>query len=56
MNEFLAMGGYAWFVWPAISVFLIVLALDHVLTRLRLRNALRQARNLEARRRQRVRT
>lgn len=28
MSEFLAMGGYAWYVWPAFAVFFIVLLVD----------------------------
>ncbi|MEO7063283.1 MAG: heme exporter protein CcmD [Dokdonella sp.] len=53
MAEFLAMGGYAGYVWPSYAVFFIVLALDalaplayrrRVLTELRGRLKRRQTR------------
>lgn len=56
MNEFLAMGGYARFVWPAMGVFLAVLAFDWIITAVRRRRALRHVRILEDRRRQRARS
>ena len=44
MNAFLAMGGYAAYVWPAYAVFLLVLVADFVSPMLRRRRALRELR------------
>ncbi|HEX7815433.1 heme exporter protein CcmD [Dyella sp.] len=41
MNSFLAMGGYAAYVWPAYAVFFAVLAADFIAP------ALRRRRNLQ---------
>lgn len=40
MADFLAMGGYAAYVWPSYAVFFIVLALDALLPRLQRRRLL----------------
>lgn len=57
MREFLAMGGYAIYVWPSYAVFFIVLALDafaplaqrrRVLSELRGRIKRREAREASA--------
>jgi len=44
LHEFLAMGGYAAYVWPAYAVFFIVLIADTVAPRLRRRRVLRELR------------
>ena len=44
MNAFLAMGGYAAYVWPAYAVFFIVLIADFVSPLLRRRRNLRELR------------
>ena len=44
MSHFLAMGGYAAYVWPAYAVFLIVLIADFVSPLLRRRRNLRELR------------
>ena len=57
MGNFLAMGGYAAYVWPAYAVFLVVLAIDalapiahrrRVLAEIRGRVQRRSARNVAA--------
>ena len=50
MDKFLAMGGYADFVWPAYAVFFLVLAGDVLATVLRRRRVLRELRGRIARR------
>ncbi len=49
MARFLAMGGYAVFVWPAYAVFILVLAADVIATVLRRRRVLRELRSRIAR-------
>jgi heme exporter protein D len=44
MSSFLAMGGYAGFVWPAYAVFFIVLAIDALAPRLQRRRLLQELR------------
>jgi heme exporter protein D len=44
MNTFLAMGGYAAYVWPAYAVFLLVLLADFLSPLLRRRRILRELR------------
>jgi heme exporter protein D len=44
MSAFLAMGGYAAYVWPAYALFLIVLAADALAPVLRRRRLLRDLR------------
>ena len=44
MSQFLAMGGYAAYVWPAYAVFFVVLAADFVSPLLRRRRNLRELR------------
>lgn len=44
MSQFLAMGGYAEYVWPAYAVFFIVLIADSVYPPLRRRRNLRELR------------
>jgi len=39
MGEFLAMGGYAWYVWGSYGVTLVVLALEIITLRKRAREA-----------------
>ncbi|MCW8807925.1 MAG: heme exporter protein CcmD [Rhodanobacter sp.] len=59
MYAFLAMGGYAIYVWPAYAVFFIVLIADTVAPSLRRRRVLRDLRTRMARqasRQQRSRT
>jgi len=53
--HFLAMGGYAAYVWPAYGVFLAVLAADAAAPALRRRRLLRELRGRLARQRQRDR-
>ncbi|HEY6985398.1 MAG TPA: heme exporter protein CcmD [Rhodanobacteraceae bacterium] len=55
MADFLAMGGYGAYIWPAYAVFVIVLAIDAIAPRLRrkrvlaeLRSKLQRARSREA--------
>jgi heme exporter protein D len=50
VDKFLAMGGYADFVWPAYAVFFLVLAADVLATVLRRRRVLRELRDRIARR------
>lgn len=47
--EFLAMGGYAAYVWTAYGITLLVLVLNVAAARQRLRGALRRARELAGR-------
>lgn len=42
MSEFLAMGGYAGYVWTAYAVFFIVLAVDAIAPMRQRRRALRE--------------
>jgi len=42
LQHFLAMGGYAAYVWPAYAVFFAVLAADSLAPRLRRRRILRE--------------
>ena len=44
LQHFLAMGGYAAYVWPAYAVFFAVLIADNVAPRLRRRRILRELR------------
>ena len=44
LQTFLAMGGYAGYVWPAYAVFFLVLIADSVSPRLRRRRVLRELR------------
>lgn len=44
MSQFLAMGGYAAYVWPAYAVFFLVLLADFVSPLLRRRRNLRELR------------
>ena len=44
MSQFLAMGGYAAYVWPAYAVFFVVLIADFVSPLLRRRRNLRELR------------
>ena len=44
LQTFLAMGGYAAYVWPAYAVFFIVLIVDSIAPRLRRRRVLRELR------------
>ncbi|WP_188794280.1 heme exporter protein CcmD [Dyella nitratireducens] len=49
MPSFLAMGGYAIYVWPAYGVFFIVLLIDWLAPQLRRRRLLRELRARMAR-------
>ncbi|HXS73752.1 MAG TPA: heme exporter protein CcmD [Rhodanobacteraceae bacterium] len=49
MHDFLAMGGYAMYVWPAYAVFFIVLAWDWIAPALRRRELLNELRGRMAR-------
>ena len=44
MDKFLAMGGYAVYVWPAYAVFFIVFAADLIATAARRRRVLKELR------------
>jgi heme exporter protein D len=44
LGPFLAMGGYAAYVWPAYGIFFAVLAIDALVPALRRRRALREVR------------
>ena len=44
MNAFLAMGGYAGYVWSSIAIFVGVLAIDFIGPRLRRRRVLAELR------------
>ncbi|MDI3261243.1 MAG: heme exporter protein CcmD [Fulvimonas sp.] len=55
MNGFLAMGGYAAYVWPAYAVFVLVLAADFLAPVLRRRRLLRELRARLARQARRAR-
>ena len=48
-DHFLAMGGYAGYVWPAFAVFFIVLVADYLSPGLRRRRQLRELRTRMAR-------
>ena len=49
LQHFLAMGGYAAYVWPAYAVFFIVLIADYINPWLRRRRNLRELRGRMAR-------
>ena len=49
MHEFLAMGGYAMYVWPAYAVFFVVLGWDSIAPALRRRQLLNELRGRIAR-------
>ncbi|HEX8776702.1 MAG TPA: heme exporter protein CcmD [Rhodanobacter sp.] len=49
MQHFLAMGGYAAYVWPAYAVFFVVLIADSAAPQLRRRRILRELRGRLAR-------
>ncbi|WP_196240323.1 heme exporter protein CcmD [Dyella choica] len=49
MQSFLAMGGYAAYVWPAYGVFFIVLLIDWLAPQFRRRRLLRELRARMAR-------
>ena len=53
MSEFLAMGGYAEYVWSTFGLTLVVLIVNIVGARRRLQNALREASLRAARQRKR---
>jgi heme exporter protein D len=53
MDDFLAMGGYAWYVWPAYAVFFIVLLADYMAPGVQRRRILRELRGRIARQRAR---
>ena len=55
LSHFLAMGGYAAYVWPAYAVFFAVLIADNVAPRLRRRRILRELRERLARQSARAR-
>lgn len=44
MSQFLAMGGYAAYVWPAYAVFFLVLIADYLAPGIRRRRQLRELR------------
>lgn len=44
MNDFLAMGGYGFYVWASFAVFVIVLAIDALAPTLRRRKVLAELR------------
>lgn len=44
MSAFLAMGGYAIYVWPAFAVFFLVLLVDYIAPGFRRRRTLREVR------------
>ncbi len=48
-DSFIAMGGYAAYVWPAYAVFFIVLIVDYISPALRRRRDLRELRARMAR-------
>jgi len=49
MDRFLAMGGFAMYVWPAYAAFFVILAGDVLATVLRRRRVLRELRGRLAR-------
>ena len=51
MTDFLAMGGYGIYIWPAYAVFVVVFAIDAIAPRLRRRRVLADIRG-KLRRRQ----
>ena len=53
MDDFLAMGGYAGYVWPAYAVFLVVLVADYLAPVVQRRRILRELRGRMARQRAR---
>lgn len=52
MNEFLAMGGYGAYVWSSLAIFVIALAIDFIVPRLRRRRVLAALRGRARRQRQ----
>ena len=44
MTDFFAMGGYGVYLWPSYAVFVVVLAIDALATRLRRRRVLAELR------------
>jgi heme exporter protein D len=44
MGDFFAMGGYGAYLWPSYAVFVVVLAIDALATRLRRRRVLAELR------------
>jgi heme exporter protein CcmD len=48
MTEFLAMGGYAWYVWMSYGAVALVVAAEIVATRARLQRARSHARDMSA--------
>jgi heme exporter protein D len=53
MHAFFAMGGYAWYVWPAYALFFVVLIADYLAPVVRRRRVLRELRGRLARQRAR---
>jgi heme exporter protein D len=51
MHAFFAMGGYAWYVWPAYALFFVVLIADYLAPIVRRRRVLRELRGRIARER-----
>ena len=45
MADFLAMGGYGAYIWPAYALFLVVLALDAIAPRVRRKRVLADIRS-----------
>ena len=56
MADFLAMNGYAAYIWPAYAVFFIVLAIDAIAPRLRRKRVLAEIRGKLQRRQAREAT
>ena len=56
MHDFLAMGGYGIYIWPAYAVFLVVLAIDAIAPRLRRKRVLGEIRGKLKRRQAREAT
>jgi heme exporter protein D len=54
MDDFLAMGGYAGYVWPAYAVFFAVLLADYLAPAVQRRRILRELRGRIARQRARM--
>ena len=56
MSDFLAMGGYGIYIWPAYAVFVVVLAIDAIAPHLRRRHVLAEIRGKLKRRQARETT